>query len=179
MPKQSKEQTQNRRKKNDLMRKFGINKNQYDFVLKEQNFVCAICKNPDPLERALAVDHCHTTLKVRGLLCTNCNTALGKFQDNVEYLKNAMDYLSRNFEIPFIKDTITKKDRDDRPNWKMLVTTPDGKFPSLQHAGKHYSINATTIRNWCLPGKYKKEGYSCEKKYMSLNEIKEYCNVKD
>jgi hypothetical protein len=179
MPKQTVEQTQSRRKKNDLIRKFGINKDQFDAILENQNFVCAICKNPDPLNRALAVDHCHVTKKVRGLLCTNCNMALGKFQDNVDYLKAAVDYLQREFCVPDIEDTIKHKDRNDRPNWKMLVTTPDGKFPSLQHAAKFYKVDPTTIRNWCLPGKYKKEGYSCEKKYMSLNEIKEYCNVKN
>jgi hypothetical protein len=41
----------------------------------------------------LAVDHCHTTGKVRGLLCSTCNTALGSFQDNPAYLKAAIHYL--------------------------------------------------------------------------------------
>jgi len=41
----------------------------------------------------LVVDHCHSTGKIRGLLCHNCNRALGLMQDNVETLQNAIDYL--------------------------------------------------------------------------------------
>jgi hypothetical protein len=39
------------------------------------------------------VDHCHATGKVRGLLCHNCNRALGLMQDNIENIKRAADYL--------------------------------------------------------------------------------------
>lgn len=44
----------------------------------------------------LLVDHNHTTNIVRGLLCNNCNTALGKFKDNMEILTNAISYISIN-----------------------------------------------------------------------------------
>jgi len=44
----------------------------------------------------LYVDHCHSSGKVRGLLCHHCNTALGKFQDSVEVLSSAIDYLRKN-----------------------------------------------------------------------------------
>ena len=40
------------------------------------------------------IDHCHSTNKVRGVLCTNCNTALGKFKDDIELLKKAINYLT-------------------------------------------------------------------------------------
>jgi Recombination endonuclease VII len=171
----SEERSSKRRKRSELMKKFGINADQYDTILKEQKYVCAICNKPDLLNRGLAVDHCHKTNKVRGLLCTNCNMGLGKFQDNVEYIQNALTYLQRDYEIPAVNDTIINISHDDRPNWKMLVTTPDGQFPSTSHAAKHYKVHETTMRNWCLEGgKLKKEGFSFKKLYISMNELKDY-----
>lgn len=86
----------------DLRRTYGITLDEYYEMLRQQDHVCAICKRPENavdhrsgLPRALAVDHCHETGKVRGLLCTNCNRGLGKFNDNVEYLAEAIKYLSR------------------------------------------------------------------------------------
>jgi hypothetical protein len=59
-----------------------------------QGGVCAICSAPDEsLKKRLCVDHCHTTGAVRGLLCDNCNTALGKFRDNADTLRRAITYL--------------------------------------------------------------------------------------
>lgn len=51
---------------------------------------CAICKDP---ERKLVIDHCHTTDLVRGLLCSQCNSALGLFKDDPKILQAATDYL--------------------------------------------------------------------------------------
>ena len=42
---------------------------------------------------ALVVDHCHDTNRVRGLLCTNCNVAIGHMKDDVERLRAAISYL--------------------------------------------------------------------------------------
>ena len=55
----------------------------------KQDFKCAICKE----ETNLAVDHCHNSTKVRGLLCNNCNNGLGRFKDSIELLENAIKYL--------------------------------------------------------------------------------------
>ena len=173
----TKEHTDRRRKRSNLKKDFGINADQYDAMLKEQDYVCAICKKPDICARDLAVDHCHTTKKVRGLLCTNCNMALGKFQDNLQNLLNAVEYLKREYTVPDIADSVKHIDHNDRPNWKMLVTTPAGMFPSMGHAAKHYDVHETTIRGWCLVGsKRKKEGFSCEKLYISMNNLKEHIN---
>jgi hypothetical protein len=65
---------------------------EYDNMLKAQNGVCAICKQPED-SRGLAVDHCHTTKKNRALLCFRCNAGLGQFKDNIEYLQAAIEYL--------------------------------------------------------------------------------------
>ena len=55
---------------------------------------CECCGRAEPT-RALAIDHDHETGKFRGWLCTQCNTGLGKFGDNTEGLKKALDYLER------------------------------------------------------------------------------------
>lgn len=58
--------------------RYGITEDQYNRMLLSQGGLCAICKNPFP--KTPQVDHCHTTLKVRGLLCRACNIELGFFQ---------------------------------------------------------------------------------------------------
>jgi hypothetical protein len=73
---------------------YGITDQQYREMLVEQNGKCAICKKP-PTDRRLAVDHCHTTGKVRGLLCMKCNTGLGHFEDNLKFLEEAQEYLRK------------------------------------------------------------------------------------
>lgn len=72
---------------------FNISLEQFKYLLKLQNNVCAICKQPSK-DKRIAVDHCHVTGKVRGLLCNNCNLALGCFKDNINFLASAINYLS-------------------------------------------------------------------------------------
>ena len=82
------------RKGEHLKCKYGISLNDYEQMLEEQNGCCAICKaHYTKFSKLLAVDHCHKTGKIRGLLCINCNTALGKFKDNPFVLQTAIDYL--------------------------------------------------------------------------------------
>ena len=80
-------------------RKFGINSETYAQMLQNQNGVCAICGNPETatrlgVVRALSVDHCHTTGRIRGLLCSDCNTGIGKLKDDTKILQSAIRYLS-------------------------------------------------------------------------------------
>lgn len=73
------------------LKKLGINENEYNEMFLKQNGVCAICSGkPDTQWKKLAVDHCHKTGKVRGLLCMVCNTMLGRFEKNKERI---MEYL--------------------------------------------------------------------------------------
>jgi hypothetical protein len=74
---------------------YGITVEEYDKILESQNNVCAICKKMESRGTRLSVDHDHTTLVVRGLVCKNCNLVLGYAQDNPEYLRNAAHYLER------------------------------------------------------------------------------------
>lgn len=72
----------------------GITLKYYLKLRDSQNNSCAICKKHEDEEPlAMAVDHCHTTGKIRGLLCANCNRALGLFKDNRDFLKSAITYL--------------------------------------------------------------------------------------
>ena len=74
--------------------RYGITTEQYFEMLKDQNGGCAICGKI--FDRALDIDHCHRTGKIRGLLCNNCNQAVGRFQDSIENLKKAITYLEKN-----------------------------------------------------------------------------------
>lgn len=74
--------------------KYGINSEQRDAMFEAQGSCCKICgKHESGHRRALAVDHCHITGAVRGLLCDNCNRGMGYFQDDVELLRAAIKYL--------------------------------------------------------------------------------------
>jgi hypothetical protein len=91
-------QQQNPRSKRNthLKSKFGITIEQFDSLLKTQNNCCAICMSPTPKGRGtFHVDHCHKTGTIRGLLCHDCNTGIGKFGDNIEALRKAVNYLER------------------------------------------------------------------------------------
>lgn len=80
----------------NLKRKFGLTVGQYDSMLLAQDNKCAICPAQRSLSgKALAVDHCHTTLEIRGLLCNECNTAIGLLKDNIDILNSAIQYLTK------------------------------------------------------------------------------------
>jgi hypothetical protein len=77
-----------------LKRKFGITIRQYNEMFDSQKGCCAICKtHQSQMKQTLAVDHNHTTGKVRGLLCGNCNNGLGRFKDSSILLDKARRYL--------------------------------------------------------------------------------------
>lgn len=85
-----------------LKYRYGITIEDYNNKLIEQNGVCAICEKKetkfDPRAndfRRLSVDHNHKNGKIRGLLCTNCNTALGRFNDDIKMLYNTINYLKK------------------------------------------------------------------------------------
>ena len=85
-------------KNNQLKRKFGITLEDYNLRLFNQKGCCAICNTHHTIihektGKSLHVDHCHTTGKVRGLLCYQCNAGLGYFRDNIDYLQSAINYL--------------------------------------------------------------------------------------
>lgn len=87
-----------------LKTKYGMTLEEYDAMYQRQEGLCAICENPpkggNSSTKNLNIDHCHTTGKVRGLLCNNCNAALGLLKDDpilvergLTYLLNAEEYV--------------------------------------------------------------------------------------
>lgn len=74
-------------------RLYGITPEQFDATLAAQGGVCALCSKPPSARRKFAVDHCHTTGKVRGLLCFACNVALGKFNEDPVLMLKAVGYV--------------------------------------------------------------------------------------
>jgi hypothetical protein len=82
-----------------LLIKFGISLAEFDAKLAAQKGACAICGLLfDSRQKATSahVDHCHETKKVRDLLCGNCNTGLGMFNDNASVIAKAFGYLLRH-----------------------------------------------------------------------------------
>lgn len=91
-----------------LKRKYGITQKQYSDLYTKQNGECKICSvkmefsNETPLKgisrngKACLIDHCHSSGKVRGLLCFHCNTALGHMFDNIDNVENMLKYLKGN-----------------------------------------------------------------------------------
>lgn len=76
-----------------LKRNYGITLEQYNDILKDQDYVCAICGTNKPGDWGVFhVDHCHKTDKVRGLLCGVCNRRLGWYEKNK---LNIFQYLNR------------------------------------------------------------------------------------
>lgn len=79
-------------KNRQLKHRFGITLEDYHGLKNQQDNKCAICKTS--FDNVTAnVDHCHTTGKVRGLLCSKCNHGLGLFKDSVDNLNEAINFL--------------------------------------------------------------------------------------
>jgi hypothetical protein len=82
----------------------GVTKEQYYSMLEKQGGVCAICgadksrvkdKSKNGKTLMFAIDHCHTTGKIRGLLCSKCNMAIGQLGDTADSVNRAVEYLRR------------------------------------------------------------------------------------
>jgi len=74
---------------------YGLTTEDYDALYDRQGGRCAICgcSEGESIKGAFAIDHDHTTGRVRGLLCGLCNTAIGKLQDSPTLLRKAATYL--------------------------------------------------------------------------------------
>ena len=89
-----------RKYKRFIEKTYSFSWEDYESMLESQKGSCAICKSRVSSSRTtrLFVDHCHDTLKVRGLLCSSCNHGLGLFKDSPSLLKRAINYLESNKE---------------------------------------------------------------------------------
>lgn len=77
--------------------RYGITRNDYDILFKNNNGKCHICNNEEVIvNKPLSVDHNHKTGSVRGLLCHNCNLLLGACRDNIFILIKSIEYLLKD-----------------------------------------------------------------------------------
>ena len=85
----------------DKIKKFGLTAEEYYFLLESQEGLCAICNLPETrIDKGkvctLALDHNHTTGKIRKFLCAQCNMSLGGFKENIATLQSAITYLTHH-----------------------------------------------------------------------------------
>lgn len=95
--------------------KYGLSLEDYDNLLLIQNGVCAICgcketsiSNKKGGVDSLRVDHCHTTGKVRGLLCSKCNFGIGNFKDSLQLLISATSYILKYKQFMHEEERVKK-----------------------------------------------------------------------
>ncbi|MFE9410441.1 endonuclease VII domain-containing protein [Streptomyces sp. NPDC006704] len=81
-----------------LKRQYGITEDDRDRMIAEQKGLCVICLSAP----AVHVDHCHQTGRVRGVLCFNCNSAIGKLGDDPDTVRRAAAYLEGNSWKPIL-----------------------------------------------------------------------------
>lgn len=95
---ENKEDIKKSRRKYWLKSNYNMTVEDYDTLLKLQNNKCAICETEKfdaHRHSQFDVDHCHLTGKVRGLLCSKCNTGIGHLRDDVLILQKAIKYLEK------------------------------------------------------------------------------------
>ena len=87
-----------------LKHKYGLSIEDYESMLELQQGLCALCGRPETCKanfndgtKLLAVDHCHETGEIRGLLCTACNTAIAKLGDTAESIERVLRYMKGEF----------------------------------------------------------------------------------
>lgn len=92
-----------------LRRRYGITAEHFDTMLAEQDGLCAICREAP----AGHVDHDHATGRVRGLLCFNCNGALGQFRDRTDLMLRAVAYVAGTHAGVFVGDFSSPRPADE------------------------------------------------------------------
>ena len=78
--------------------RYGISSEDYNAMLEEQDNKCKICLGEFNDQTVTNVDHCHTTNKVRGILCPHCNRGLGQFKEDIKVLTKTINYLEEHNE---------------------------------------------------------------------------------
>lgn len=82
----------------DRLKRFDLTPEDYERMYNEQQGKCKICNKfyelkAETSNKILHVDHCHSTGKVRGLLCTDCNQGIGHLKDSITLLESAIEYI--------------------------------------------------------------------------------------
>lgn len=92
-----KDKNRQRERERHLLSTYGITLAEYEAMYLAQGGCCALCNvsAEQAARRRLFVDHCHTTKRVRGLLCDNCNKALGYVEKNAHRLDALLEYAGK------------------------------------------------------------------------------------
>lgn len=101
--------------------KSGLTYERYKEELEKQHGSCAICGEKGK-EKRLVIDHDHTTMLFRGLLCNNCNTMIGLSKDNTETLKAAIRYIEESKIVKENSVTVSAKWAEDNDKKKRKKT---------------------------------------------------------
>lgn len=88
-----KEQVMQRNAKARIKREFGLSIEEYRQYFEDADYKCSVCDS----KHKLVLDHCHSTGIIRGVLCHNCNTALGHVKDNILILKGLINFLEKSY----------------------------------------------------------------------------------
>jgi hypothetical protein len=97
----NKERLLNWSRKHAFLKKYGLTLEQHAEMVKQQSGKCLICDTqPNPMlgnkKKGLHVDHCHETGKIRGLLCHNCNCAIGLLNDDAGNVRRLLEYIEKH-----------------------------------------------------------------------------------
>jgi hypothetical protein len=88
------------RRKSDLKRRYNLTYDEYKQMFISQNNCCKICGKDSPgTKLGWHIDHDHSTNRVRGVLCHQCNNILGKVKDSIPYLEKFIQYLKDSYDF--------------------------------------------------------------------------------
>lgn len=93
---------------NRWVKNLGVTADEYDLIMSDHKGRCDLCGTDEPRgpHGRFALDHCHRTGLLRGVLCTRCNTVLGHCEDDPDLLRNAISYLKRPPRTQRISDLL-------------------------------------------------------------------------
>ena len=165
-----------------LYRNYGISLEDYKDMYMEQDGKCKICKGSGKRRVShdhsmpLVIDHDHSTLKVRGLLCHTCNSALGQFNDDTALLTEAIKYLTK----PDLIFTKTGEDRtvgtrasniSKETHLNILIDHLDNNLNRQELIAK-YSLSEARIRGIIeVKTSHAKKAYN---RYLNLKKCNDY-----
>jgi hypothetical protein len=163
--KDNRERSRLRHQLNHVERHYGIPREEFIRLFKAQRGRCAICRIPNGVrKRALGVDHCHSTNRVRGLLCGWCNAALGLFKEEPRVLRAALHYL-RGKGTGLIVKRWTLSERLAIDERELVTLLSEGRFLSPAQI----SLEIGGHKLWALERvrRLAKKGFIIQTEYVS------------
>jgi dCMP deaminase len=144
-----------------LQDSYGLTQESYTRLLDVQGGVCAICKRKPEEGQHLPVDHDHATGRVRGLLCHQCNRAIGQLQDDLKNLRAAASYLLRHdtvrsWDLYFLEIAQLVATRSKDPSSQVgAVIVRKRNIISTGYNGFPRGVNDNVPERYERPAKYK------------------------